>query len=155
MGIGWDQKRIGIDVTARWWKAQLQSIRLIHGCGSSKGLRARQPSAHRVSASITTKECVLSHRTGSAVRRRRSTRRQQPLVPSHRQRACRTGEDAAIHTWSRVEGNQVTISGKIVMITMPTSSRKKKGSVAPATLKMFWPVNPWMTNRLKPSGGVI
>ena len=45
--------------------------------------------------------------------------------------------------------------GKATRRATPSSSRKKKGSAARATSKMLCSVRPWMTNRLKPTGGVI
>src|SRR5690606_5550807 len=54
-----------------------------------------------------------------------------------------------------VPGSHRTISGHTARAMAHASSRKKNGSVARATKLSERPVIDWITNRLKPTGGVI
>ena len=49
----------------------------------------------------------------------------------------------------------MTISGKMAISIVKKTKIKKKGIAAFAIRPMLSPVNPWMTKRLNPTGGVI
>src|SRR5262245_66402015 len=50
-------------------------------------------------------------------------------------------------------GSTMTISGNAVIIATATTSRKKNGRDARATVLESFPLIVWSTNRLKPTGG--
>ena len=54
-----------------------------------------------------------------------------------------------------VSGRKVTTSGTKVMSSASPTMMRKNGRVARAIRPIRSPVIPWITNRLKPTGGVI